>query len=170
MAERVILINGLPGSGKSTLASALADATGVPLMSKDALKEALAVVAPRVPAAALGRAASETLWTLAAAVDGAVLLESWWFRPRDLEYARAGLLRAGAREVVEVWCDVPAEVARERYVRRNRPAFYEDQRHLTESWPTWAARAEPLALGAVVRVTTDGPVDVGALGRRLALT
>ncbi|MFI7705853.1 AAA family ATPase [Nonomuraea sp. NPDC049480] len=38
----VVLVNGLPGSGKTTLAKALADTLGLPLFSKDRVKETLA--------------------------------------------------------------------------------------------------------------------------------
>ncbi|MCM4079682.1 AAA family ATPase [Paractinoplanes hotanensis] len=165
MAERIVLVNGLPGSGKTTLATALAAELAVPLISKDAIKEALAAAAPQVPAAALGRTASELMWTLAAAIPGGVVLESWWFRPRDLTFVRDGLGRAGAGQIVEVWCDVPGEVARERYARRARPAFYEDDRHLTESWPRWLVEAAPLGLSLEMRVRTDTAVDIPGLAR-----
>ena len=168
MAERIVLINGLPGSGKTTLATALAAELAVPLISKDAIKEALAAAVPQVPAAALGRTASELMWTLAAAVPGGVVLESWWFRPRDLAFVREGLGRTGARQVVEVWCDVPGEVARERYVQRARPAFYEDERHLAESWGRWLAEAAPLGLSLELRVRTDLAVDIPGLARAVA--
>lgn len=38
----VVLVNGLSGSGKSTLARALSRALGLPLFSKDVIKETLA--------------------------------------------------------------------------------------------------------------------------------
>ncbi|MEO7058823.1 MAG: GNAT family N-acetyltransferase, partial [Lapillicoccus sp.] len=38
----VVLVNGLPGSGKSTLARALASELGLPLLSKDVVKETVA--------------------------------------------------------------------------------------------------------------------------------
>ena len=119
VAERVILVNGLPGSGKTTLARRLGAALGVPVVSKDAV---LTVAAWR---------------------------------------------RCGEPVLVEVWCDVPAEVARSRSANRVRHPLYEDARHLATSWDDWARRAEPLAIGAVVRVDTSADVDVAAIVPKL---
>ncbi|NUO59907.1 MAG: AAA family ATPase [Hamadaea sp.] len=160
-----MMVNGLPGSGKSTLATGLGAALGVQVISKDVVKDGLQALFPAVPARALGAAAMEAAYTLIAGMTGTVVLESWWFRPRDLEFARAGLRGAA---VVELWCDVPVEIARQRYASRERPAHYEDDRRLAESWPDWALRAEPLALGPVLRVDTSSDVDFVALASRIA--
>ncbi|WP_412744739.1 AAA family ATPase [Krasilnikovia sp. MM14-A1004] len=170
MARDVVLVNGLPGSGKSTLGPGLASGLGAEFLGKDRIKEALASAISVVPSS-LGAVAMETAWALAAGVPGAVVVDSWWFRPRDLEYARAGVLRAGAAAVVEVWCDVPPELARARYVARRRAAVHADAQRLATDWADWAARAEPLALGPVLRVNTSRPVDLPALcvGVRAAL-
>ncbi|GAA0429021.1 hypothetical protein Aca07nite_37250 [Actinoplanes capillaceus] len=158
MAHRLILINGLPGSGKSTLAGRLAPALRVPLIGKDLVKEALAGAAPGVPPKAVGWVAAQVMWELAAVTPGVVILESWWFRPRDLGFVTEGIARSGARATVEVWCDVPAEVALERYRDRRRDALYEDDERLRDDWPRWAVEASPLAVGPVVTVETDRPV------------
>lgn len=158
MAHRLILINGLPGSGKSTLAGRLAPALRVPLIGKDALKEAMAGAVPGVPPGVLGRVAGQVMWELAAATPGVVILESWWFRPRDLGYVTEGVARSGARSTVEIWCSVPVELAMERYRNRGRHAVHEDERRLAEDWPRWAAEAQPLGIGPTLIVETDRPV------------
>lgn len=163
MAAVVILVNGLPGAGKTTLSRGLVERTGWPCLGKDAVKEALAAVLPaEFPRARLGAVAMDTVWA-AAALPGTVLVESWWFRPRDLTFARAGVATSGASTVVEAWCDVDPALARQRYAVRHRSAVHEDERRLGEDVDHWATAAEPLALGPVVRVATGGSVDVDAV-------
>jgi predicted kinase len=169
MADLLIMVNGLPGSGKTTLATRLADRLAVPLISKDALKQALSTVVPAARPATLGAIAMDAAWGLVADLPGAVVLESWCFKPRDLPHVVAGLRRCANPAVTEVWCDVPADVARERYAARLRPSPYEDARHLFERWPDWAARAEPLGVGPVVRVDTRAEIPIDAVLEKLGL-
>ncbi|GAB2602672.1 hypothetical protein Aab01nite_62180 [Paractinoplanes abujensis] len=166
----LILVNGLPGSGKTTLATGLGALLDVPVISKDALKEAVADVALPVPGRAIGAAAGEMMWSPAAAMPGPVVLESWWFKPRDLRFVEAGLRRCRPRGAVEVWCDVPAEVALGRYAARQRHRIHDDRRRLDEDWPRWAAEAQPLGVAPVVRVDTKAAVDLPGLAARIAAT
>jgi glucokinase len=167
-----ILVNGLPAAGKSTLAPALARVLGLPLLSKDVIKEThadvLGSVAPdgrsqRDWNRALGTAASETMWALLAdAPRGAVLESSWRTDVRPL--VAAGLARAGVDQVLEVWCNVPANVAR----ARDRVRFHDRHRihgaFMTDSeWAGMVENAEPLGLGPVCRVDTTMTVDLEAL-------
>lgn len=137
----LILVNGLPGSGKTTLANGLAKRLGVPLVAKDAIKEAVADVVPAVPGPALGMAAGDMMWTLAAAMSGTVIMESWWFEPRDLHLFEAGLRRCGSTSVIEAWCDVPSHVAKSRYAARHRHRIHDDKGKLADAWPRWEAEA-----------------------------
>jgi hypothetical protein len=127
----------------------------------------MASVLPGVPSRAIGVGASQVMWELAAATPGDVLLESWWFKPRDLGFVTTGLDRCGGPSTVEIWCDVPAELALARFRSRRRAELYEDERSLRESWPRWAAAAEPLRVGHTVVVATDRSVDIGQLVDRI---
>jgi predicted kinase len=96
-------------------------------------------------------------------MPGTVILESWWFKPRDLAFVKASLQRCCAAVVVEIWCEVPGEVGYQRFRARNRHAVHQDARRLLRSWQGWIARAEPLDVGLTLRVRTDRPVDVGTI-------
>lgn len=172
MCERVVLVNGLPGSGKSTLARALGRELGWPVLSKDALKETLADTLDRPDgvgetewSVSLGRAAAESLWTLLATAGRGAVLESPWPAPLR-PVVLAGLARAGVEagpRVREVWCDVPAEVARGRYERRVRHPVHRDPFVGDERWREWAAGARPLAFGPVYWVDTAKEVEITGL-------
>ncbi len=159
-----VIVNGPPGSGKSSLAPALADALGLPLLTKDAVKETLLDelgYADRAASRRIGAAAGEVLWTvLASCPDGAVV-ESW-LAPSLREVVRAGLARAGVDRVIEVWCSCPPHEVRRRYTARQRHPGHFDDAFLGDLDEVLAS-AEPLALGPVLHVSTDQPVDVAAV-------
>lgn len=164
----LVLVNGLPGAGKTTLGGALARAMNARFLSKDAIKEALAgVIESPCEIRDLGGIAMDAVWALAEQAAGDVVIDSWWFKPRDLGFARAGIERSGARRVVEIWCDVPADIARGRYSSRQRAAIHRDRERLEGNWDEWAAQAAPLGLAPTVLVDTTRSVDLAALAEKV---
>jgi hypothetical protein len=103
------------------------------------------------------------MWDLAAEANGMVVLESWWFRPRDLGFVENGLVRCGRPPAVEIWCEVPATLALERVRKRERAAIHQDALKVAAHWAEWAEKAEPLGVAYGMTVGTDGPVDVAGL-------
>jgi len=179
----VVVVNGVPGSGTSMLGRQLAEELGVPLLSRDVIKEAVADALPpdAVPAdvesrhgagqSALGAGASNAIWALLACSPVGGVMESW-FWPRDAGYVRAGLRGAGLdHEVVpEVWCDLPVDLARHRFEARAgaRHVVHGPRAGLDDFWATVRDAARPLGLGPVHRVDTSAPVPPGQV-TRLAL-
>jgi predicted kinase len=166
MANAVILVNGLPASGKSTLAAKLALLLGCPMLSKDAVMESLAeFTAETVDGSALGGIAMDTVWSLAAAIEDGAVIDSFWFAGRDDEFVRAGIARSGATRVVEIWCQVPKEVAVQRFEARARHPVHGAQ---IDFQIGDLGGAQPIAIWPVVRVDTSAPTDFDRLLPELA--
>jgi predicted kinase len=170
VATALVLVNGLPGAGKTMLADALGARWGVPVLSKDRVKELLADLAfPALPSGRLGALAMDTVWATAAALDGTVIVESVWFTGRDEELLSAGVARSGAATALELWCDVPTDVAAARFDARapgRHPVHGREPAAAQPWWPT-AGSAGPLHPTHLV-VDTTAPVDVEALARAVS--
>lgn len=172
----VVLVNGLPGAGKTTLAKPLANEFGLPLFSKDRIKETLADalgVTPPVGLTArawsqkLGVAAGEALWALLSDAGQGAVLESFWLqnlRP----VVTAGLRRAGAETAHEVRCVLPLHVARQRYEEREASRHAIHQGALVDDlqWKE-LEHAQPLDLGHTYYVDTTRPVDIPQLAKQI---
>ncbi len=176
----LVIVNGLPGSGKSTLAKGLATELSLPLFSKDAIKESLADVFSSFRSREstsvewsqqLGLAAATCLWQMVTYVHGEAVIDSPWLAHLRPIIARE-LERAGVLTHHEVWCDVPLEIARERFEDRAPVRHWihtESSGNSDADWEMWSQMAEPLGLGAVHRVDTTKPVDLRQLVQDLNL-
>ena len=167
MADRLIVLNGCAGAGKTTLAGPLAASLDVPGVSKDAIKEALGDAVPaQLPTRAVGAVAADVLWRIVGMLHGTVLIESVWLAGRDEEWFRRGWDSVGCPLGVEVWCEAPRDIMRERFLTRDRHPVHDDAGRLGE-WDSFADQARPMTGFPVIRVDTTGPVDVAQLTERL---
>ena len=161
-----VMVSGPPGSGKSTLARPIAEQLGLPLIAKDAIKEALMDVlgypASVEESRALGRAAVMAMLNVAASSQAGAVLDSTFF-----PYAFTQL-RSLPGPLVEVHCSCPREVAVARYSVRSptRHAGHLDaDRQPEELWNEQNAR--PTGIAPAIVVDTTAPVDVGAVVSRI---
>lgn len=165
-----MVVTGVPGAGKTTLGSALAAALGATFLSLDAIKESLYAGgdSPGDPYE-LRLAAERELALQMAAADGTVVLDVWIAPGRDTQRI-TGLLQQDGRQIVELLCRVPADVAVARYSGRRRggPHRVPDEPTLQRIREA-SDVIEPLGIGAFVEVDTSKPVDVAAIRERLGV-
>ena len=163
MKDLLIVVSGAPGAGKTTVAVPLAQELGLPLFAKDTIKEALGAVLGAknmTESKQLGAAAIEVLFALIES-NGACVVESAWLpelaRPR---------FEAMHRRIVEVFCDVPPEIAMQRYDARagtRHPVHFDHEQ--VGNLQGWIDRGQPVVGTAwpAIRVDTTQPVDIRAL-------
>jgi predicted kinase len=161
----VVLVSGAPGAGKTTVAVPLAAALGLPLLSKDQIKETIfdaldftdgdLAASRRASAAAM-----QLLWTLAETFPSVVLEAN--FRPHS-DYERSRIKSLHAR-LIEVNCVCPPAVAAERYASRAASVTHHRAHVLSHlSDDLLKEFDQPLGVGHLIRVDTTKPVDMAAL-------
>ena len=160
-----VLVGGPPASGKSSLSAPLAVEVGLPLIAKDAIKEALMDVlglpGDVEQSRKLGRAAVMAMLSVARTSPGAVLDSTWY------PYTRPALDQLRG-PLVEVRCVVPEEVARRRYAERarHRHAGHLDADRLEEElWDP--VHREGLGVGPLIRVDTSRKVPIAELVEKI---
>ncbi len=161
MSHPTILVTGLPASGKTTLARAVSQALGMPLLSKDVVKESLFGTLSGLDRAEVSHAANEVLWALLSDCPGGAVVEIWLDPRRDVGIAADVLARAGSRVAVEIMCICPGDIAAQRYAARARPPPHlpPDEATLQRIRDS-ADLMQPLGVGPVLPVDTTGPSDV----------
>jgi glucokinase len=166
--KRAILVNGVPASGKSSVARALADATGLPILALDIIKNPFLIELPpgdRAFNRTLGRASYAAIFDLIHdAPAGTTFIIDAWFGFMPPEMLTAGLARAGVDHAVEIWCEAPPETVGARYAARlgQRPAGHPGADYVPELIAL-ATRAKPLNIGANFTVDTTAPLPLAQL-------
>jgi len=157
----LIVVTGVPASGKTGLATALAERLGYALVSLDEIKEELAVEAEDTPREWLRYDAEAELLRRLEAFGGEAVVDIW-ITPRRDTARIVELLGPWWDRLVEVRCQVPAEVAIRRYVARERgwPHLPADDDTLARIRDA-AERPEPLGAPRTVLVDTTRPVEIG---------
>jgi glucokinase len=143
------------------------------LFSKDVIKEAHAEVfgarppdgrAQREWNRMFGAAANSTMWALLADSGCGAVLESTWPAGETWPFVQAGLSSARVERPLQIWCEVPLALARERYALRHpsRHPVHGDPPDGAEWEQRWAV-AEPLPIHDTLRVDTGQPVDLDVI-------
>ncbi|MBU9808671.1 AAA family ATPase [Rahnella sp. SL6] len=120
--KRVILVNGIPASGKSRLAVELSAYSGWLQLSLDGIKNPFLQRLENVDRPfnrVLGLASYQVIWDIiGGAPQGSTFIVDAWFGFQPKEVLQDYLQRAGASQVVEIWCQIDAERAAERFFSR----------------------------------------------------
>lgn len=156
-----IVVTGLPASGKTTVGKKVAQALAIPLIDKDDYLEALYEergIGDTAWRQALSRESDQLFQQASVAKKAAVLVSHW--RPPNLE-TQSGTptdwLSQSFDQIVELFCECPAEEAARRFANRKRHAGHLDHLKSFDQLLDWMRVYEqqlPLCLGKMVRFDT----------------
>lgn len=165
----IVMVTGLPGSGKSTLAGFLSVRLDLPMLSKDAVKEAVHESIATADPGAVSRASAEVIWRLLPGFPAGAVVDMWFDPIRDAGVGVDGLRRAGCLDdTVEVMCSCPGAVAADRYRRRARSHAHRGPDHETlDRIRRSAPLMVPLGAGPALLVDSTKPFDIDSIVRWL---
>lgn len=168
--DGIVVVSGVPGSGKTTLARSLAPLLNLPLLSKDAIKEALfdALGTGDLEwSENLGRASHRIMYSLARDARSAVLESHFWRGVAESELTEI------QRPLLQVYCRCPLDLAVDRYRNRatspDRHPGHLPQHQTDKVIERWRSTEQlPLELDApLIEVDTSGHVDVAQLANSI---
>lgn len=163
MTDRHVVVTGLPGSGKTTTAQALSIELGRPMIAKDEIREHIFAELGSGDTAwrsAVGRAAVNIQFDLMRRLPALVVDSGLW---TDLS---EDPLHALGRPLLQVFCECPFELARERVAKRKRW----DTASAVAEYERFRPLIEPLRLRApLIRVDTSHPADFKVLAKEIRI-
>ncbi|MGI8644841.1 MAG: AAA family ATPase [Nocardioides sp.] len=163
----IVVVTGLPGAGKSTVADLVAEATGLPVLSLDTVKEAIVDEFDpdlRLDRFAVRRAARTVVVRLAAAWPRGGIIDIWLNPVRDESGFVDGVRAIPGATFLELVCRAPLEVVLARYAARERHgAHLPMDRGSEERIREAAPHVGPFGLGPHRDVDTTRPLDDAVL-------
>lgn len=169
MTRTAIILSGLPASGKTTVGRGIAEALNIPCVDKDNFLESLfdkAGIGDNSWRRGLSIESDTILQKEAAELTNAVLVSHW--RPTGIEGTGTPIkwLDSVFTNILEVFCDCPATVAAERFIRRKRHCGHLDNTRSPNDVLEWMTRLEsgyPLNIGRLIHIRTDVTPDMTQL-------